>query len=97
MGRAEILITFLRGAGGLLSPCQAQGLLPDAHAAGLRVHAWTFYSENGRIAADFRNGGADYERNIAGAVAELRHYLAQGIDGVTIDDPAVGRRAVDSD
>lgn len=72
-------------------------LVADAHAAGLQVHAWTFYSENGRIAADFRHAGPAYERNIAGAIAELRCYLAQGIDGVTIDDPAVGRRAVDSD
>ena len=72
-------------------------LVADAHEAGLHVHAWTFYSENGRIAANFRDDGPDYERNISGSVAELREYLAQGIDGVTVDDPAVARRAVDGE
>lgn len=71
------------------------GLVADAHAAGLLVHPWTFRPENRFLAADFRGPGGPDARHDAGSVAEIRRYLATGIDGFFTDDPALGRRAVD--
>lgn len=70
-------------------------LVRDAHAAGLEVHPYTFRPENHFLAADFRNAAGDATRNEAGSVAEIRAYLATGIDAFFTDDPALGRRAVD--
>ena len=67
----------------------------DAHAAGLLVHIWTFRPENHFLAADFRSAGADADRNEAGSLAEIRRYIAAGIDGFFSDDPAIGRRAIE--
>ncbi|MGE7139403.1 glycerophosphodiester phosphodiesterase [Luteibacter sp. NPDC031894] len=69
-------------------------LVRDAHAAGLEVHPYTFRPENRFLAKNFRNG-ADDSRNEAGSVAEIRAYLAAGIDAFFTDDPALGRKAVD--
>lgn len=70
-------------------------LVRDAHAAGLEVHPYTFRPENHFLAADFRNGAGDAARNEAGSVAEIRAYLATGIDAFFTDDPALGRKALD--
>jgi len=70
-------------------------LVKDAHAAGLEVHPYTFRPENHFLAADFRNGAGDAERNEEGSVNEIRTYLATGIDAFFTDDPRLGRRAVD--
>nr|WP_231639543.1 glycerophosphodiester phosphodiesterase [Sphingomonas profundi] len=70
-------------------------LVADAHAAGLLVRVWTFRPENRFLAADFRDGGPENARNPAGSVAEIRRYLAAGLDGFFTDDPALGRAAVD--
>jgi glycerophosphoryl diester phosphodiesterase len=70
-------------------------LVRDAHAAGLEVHPYTFRPENHFLAADFRNDAADAARNEAGSVAEIRAYLATGIDAFFTDDPALGRKALD--
>jgi glycerophosphoryl diester phosphodiesterase len=70
-------------------------IVADAHAAGLLVRTWTFRPENHFLAADFRNGGGDSARNEAGSEAEIRRYIAAGLDGFFTDDPAIGRRAVD--
>ena len=66
----------------------------DANAAGLLVHIWTFRPENQFLAADFRDGGPPAKRNEAGSVAEIRRYVAEGIDGFFTDDPGLGRRAL---
>jgi glycerophosphoryl diester phosphodiesterase len=83
-------------------PLQADGrlaaptrLVDDAHQAGLLVHAWTFRPENRFLAADFRDNNGENARNPAGSVAEMRRYLAAGIDGLFSDDPGLGRLAVD--
>ncbi len=83
-------------------PLDAQGrlaapttLVADAHAAGLMVVAYTFRPENVYLAADFRQGD-DSARNPAGSIAEIRAYLAAGIDGFFADDPALGRQALDA-
>ncbi|MFZ6848763.1 glycerophosphodiester phosphodiesterase [Undibacterium sp. RuRC25W] len=69
-------------------------LVRDAHAAGLLVHTYTFRPENRFIAADFRNDQGDNARNEKGSIAEIRTYLAAGIDGFFSDDSAVARRAI---
>ena len=48
------------------------------------------------MAAEFRKGEAN-ARNPDGSVAEMRAYLATGIDAFFTDDPALGRRAVDGE
>lgn len=70
-------------------------LVADAHAAGLLVRVWTFRPENHFLAADFRNADGDGARNPTGSIAEIRRYLAAGLDGFFTDDPALGRAAVD--
>ena len=82
-------------------PIQADGrlakptsLVADAHAAGLLVHTYTFRPENCFLAADFRNGDGLNARNEAGSIAEIRTYLAAGIDGFFSDDSAVARKAI---
>ncbi|MFL9583655.1 glycerophosphodiester phosphodiesterase [Stenotrophomonas sp. AB1(2024)] len=71
-------------------------LVRDAHAAGLLVVPYTFRPENSFMAAEFRKGEAT-ARNPEGSVAEMRAYLATGIDAFFTDDPALGRRAVDGE
>ena len=82
------------GADGRLAA--STGLAAAARKAGLLVGTWTFRPENHFIAADFKDASGDAARNEAGSVAEIRRYLAEGIDGFFTDDPALGRRAVDS-
>lgn len=57
-------------------------LVADAHAAGLGVHPWAFRAESAFLPA-----GMDLE-------AELREFLATGIDGFFTDQADVGVRAV---
>jgi len=71
-------------------------IVADAHAAGLRLETWTFRPENHFLAADFRNGAGEHLRNDAGSIAEIKRYLATGLDGFFTDDPALGRAALDS-
>lgn len=69
-------------------------VVTDAHKAGLLVHIWTFRPENYFLAADFKGAGGDAARNEAGSLAEIKRYIAAGIDGFFTDDPAIGRRAI---
>jgi len=71
------------------------GLVEAAHRAGLLVSAWTFRPENRFLPADLRDGAGDDARNPKGSVAEMRRYLAAGLDALFTDDPALGREAVD--
>lgn len=86
----------------MLIPLAADGrlaaptsLVADAHAAGLEVCPWTFRPENRFLAADFRSNAGPDARHDAGSVAEMRRYIALGIDSFFTDDPALGRLAVD--
>jgi glycerophosphoryl diester phosphodiesterase len=62
--------------------------VPDAHAAGLDVHPYTFRAENTFLPADHRVGttATDYGR----AVDEQVTFLAAGVDGLFTDQPDVG-------
>lgn len=73
---------------------RSTGLAAAARKAGLLVGTWTFRPENHFLAADFRNGDGDEARNPAGSIAEIRRYLAEGLDGFFTDDPALGREAL---
>ncbi|SEM80104.1 glycerophosphoryl diester phosphodiesterase [Sphingomonas gellani] len=68
------------------------GLVRDAHAAGLRVHPWTYRRENAFLPARYRHGSQ------AGAsgdlLAELRAALLLGIDGFFTDHPDIGAQAL---
>jgi len=75
---------------GLVKP-----IVANAHAAGLQVVIWTFRPENMFLAGDFKNDAGPTARNTAGSIAEIRRYIASGIDGFFTDDPALGRAAVD--
>ncbi|QSR17311.1 glycerophosphodiester phosphodiesterase family protein [Novosphingobium sp. KA1] len=83
-----------RDKDGKLLP-QGTGLVERAHAAGLLVSTWTFRPENYFLPADLRDGTEQGKHNPAGSVAEIRRYLALGIDSFFTDDPAIGRQAVD--
>jgi len=61
---------------------------------GLMVIPYTFRPENHFQASNLRKG-ADNARNAEGSIAEMRAYLATGIDAFFTDDPALGRQAVD--
>jgi glycerophosphoryl diester phosphodiesterase len=63
-------------------------LVADAHAAGLRVHPWTYRAENVFVRAPFRREG---DSHVHGDVAgEIAAALAQGIDGFFTDFAAIG-------
>ncbi len=81
------------GADGKLG--EEKPVIADAHRAGLLVGCYTFRPENQFLAADFRNDAGANARNADGSVAEIRRYIAAGLDGFFTDDPALGRRAVD--
>ncbi|HKX80485.1 MAG TPA: glycerophosphodiester phosphodiesterase family protein [Novosphingobium sp.] len=80
------------GADGRLG--RSSGVAAAARRAGLLIGAWTFRPENRFLAADFRDDAAEEARNPAGSVAEIRRYLAEGLDGFFTDDPALGRTAI---
>jgi glycerophosphoryl diester phosphodiesterase len=79
------------GAGNLGTPTT---LVADAHANDLVVHPFTFRRENQFLRPAFRRGT---DPNAPGDLAaEIRAYLATGIDGFFTDNPAIGREAVES-
>ncbi|WP_421849095.1 glycerophosphodiester phosphodiesterase family protein [Novosphingobium sp.] len=69
-------------------------LIADAHRAGLKVGVFTFRPENQFLPANLRRGepGARWPQ---GMVADVRSFVAAGVDGFFTDDPALGRAAVD--
>ncbi|WP_041742101.1 glycerophosphodiester phosphodiesterase [Collimonas fungivorans] len=75
---------------------QPTALVGNAHAAGLRVHPYTFRPENNFLPASLKSNASAATRNPDGLAAEIQAYLKAGIDGFFTDDPAVGRRAVDT-
>lgn len=70
-------------------------LVAEAHAAGLQVMPYTFRPENHFLPGALQDARGAGAVNRDGSIAEIRAYLAAGIDGFFTDDPAVGRAAVD--
>src|SRR3546814_14850431 len=68
-------------------------LVRDAHAAGLRVHPWTFRAENYFLPSPYRKG--INPRGHGDVAGEIRDPLRAGIDGVFTDFPALGVEAGD--
>ena len=63
-------------------------LVADAHAAGVRVHPWTYRAENAFLPPRHRRGeGPAAHGDVAGEIAA---GLAQGIDGFFTDFPLTG-------
>lgn len=66
----------------------SSGLVAAAHAAGLRVHPWTYRAENIFLDRRFRRGRGDPAHgDLAGEIAAA---LRLGIDGFFTDFPAIG-------
>ncbi len=86
----EKVLVIPREADALGSPTS---LVPDAHAAGLAVHAWTFRAENHFLPGSLRSAGGPAA--LGDVEAELQAYLRAGLDGFFIDQPGLGARARD--
>ncbi|MHA6719014.1 glycerophosphodiester phosphodiesterase [Sphingomonas sp. RS6] len=68
-------------------------LAADAHAAGLKLHPWTFRAENVFLMPAYRNGTDPAEH---GRLAdEIAAFLDAGIDGFFTDFPSIGVAARD--
>ena len=76
--------------GALGSPTE---LVARAHEAGLGVHPWTFRAENHFLPANLRSSGDPTQHG--DLAAELKAFLAAGIDGFFTDHPDVGVRTRD--
>lgn len=68
-------------------------LIADAHKAGLKVSVFTFRPENQFLPVNLRGGDAN-ARWPQGMVADVRAFVAAGVDGFFTDDPALGRAAL---
>lgn len=68
-------------------------LIADAHKAGLKVSVFTFRPENQFLPANLRNGepGARWPQ---GMIADVRAFVAAGVDGFFTDDPGLGHAAL---
>jgi glycerophosphoryl diester phosphodiesterase len=59
-------------------------LVRDAHAAGLKVHPWTFRRENQFLPPALRKG--DNPATAGDLAAEIRAFVAAGVDGLFTDN-----------
>lgn len=80
-----------RNADGSLAA--ARSLVADAHAAGLRVHAWTFRAENEFLPREFRVGGGPAA--LGDMAGELKVFLTTGLDGYFTDHPDLASKVPD--
>jgi len=87
VGVHKDLVIPRHASGNLLGPT---ALVPNAHAAGLVVHAWTFRAENRYLPTALRVGDpADptYPARYGDFRAEYAAFHATGLDGVFTDQP----------
>lgn len=64
----------------------------DAHAAGLKVHPYTFRAENSYLPAEFQSEDPS-PAALGDFMGELKTFFDTGIDGVFSDQPDVSLRA----
>ena len=75
---------------------QVTNFVQDAHAAGLKVHPYTFRPENNFLAGSLKCSGPAQQRCEAGANKEFEMFFKAGVDGVFSDDPGLARKALNS-
>ena len=68
---------------------RSTGLVARAHAAGLLVHPWTFRRENYFLPLNLRSGLDP--RGAGDLAAEMRAFIAEGVDGLFTDNPGVAQ------
>jgi glycerophosphoryl diester phosphodiesterase len=83
IGVAKAMVIPRTAEGHLAAPTP---LVADAHKAGLAVHVWTFRRENYFLPAEHRSGVDP--RSAGDLAAEIRAFLATGIDGLFSDNVA---------
>ncbi|WP_066801607.1 glycerophosphodiester phosphodiesterase [Sphingomonas soli] len=66
-------------------------LITDAHAAGLRVHPWTFRAESAFLNTAYRTGTNPMEHGRL--LEEMQYFLGLGVDGFFTDYPYIGAQA----
>ncbi|KAM3966736.1 uncharacterized protein ACR2FA_012282 [Aphomia sociella] len=66
----------------------ATNFVANAHAAGLKVHPYTFRSENSFLPAEFRSNDTS-QGAIGNSRGEINAFIAAGIDGLFSDQPDV--------
>ncbi|WP_294091777.1 glycerophosphodiester phosphodiesterase [Sphingomonas sp.] len=69
-------------------------LIADAHAAGLKVHPWTFRAENAFLNLAYRTGTDPAEHGRL--LEEIRFFIGLGVDGFFTDYPYIGAQARES-
>ncbi len=72
----------------------ATTLVADAHAAGLRLHPWTFRAENFFLLPDYRSGANPMDHGRL--KDEILYFIGLGVDGFFTDFPHVGVEARDA-
>ncbi|GAA0468119.1 glycerophosphodiester phosphodiesterase [Parasphingorhabdus litoris] len=90
IGPSKNLIIGRDDQGGLKKPTS---LVADAHKAGLVVHPWTFRIENVFLPTEYQ--GSRTASAHGDVKAEIKAFLATGIDGLFSDNPREAVLAVD--
>ena len=88
IGPAKALVIPRDAAGKSMAPTT---VVADAHAAGLKVHPWTFRAENYFLPAELRSG--ENPAAHGDIVAEIKQFYRLGVDGVFSDFPGVAVQA----
>jgi glycerophosphoryl diester phosphodiesterase len=91
IGPHKLQVIPLKADGTLDAPSP---LLQDAHAAGLKVHAYTFRAENQFLPKDLRSDAEPH--HLGDLQSELNVYLHAGLDGFFTDHADYGVRARDA-
>lgn len=68
-----------------------QPLLHNAHAAGLKVHPWTFRAENMFLPPSYRDGTTPSAQGRL--LALIQYFIDLGVDGFFTDFPLIGSQA----